>query len=282
MNLYLIDATYELFRAFYGYPKRLSPKSIEIGAVRGLMEHVVRVRNNEENTFIAAAFDSEVISFRNDLYEGYKTGEDIEKEILNQFEIAQEAIEVLGVTLWKMYKYEADDAIATAVSKFKNKVERIIIGSPDKDLAQCVEGEKVVMWSTRNKEYTNEQGVRDKFGVNPNQIPDYLALAGDVSDGIPGIKGVGPKTASFLISKYGDIHSIYKNSSDWEGEVRGGKKIRELLNTNFNEIILFKDLATLRTDVPLSSNINELKPKTIDKVKINKLSKELGFENFTF
>ena len=115
MNLYLIDATYELFRAFYGYPKRLSPKSIEIGAVRGLMEHVVRVRNNEENTFIAAAFDSEVISFRNDLYEGYKTGEDIEKEILNQFEIAQEAIELLGVTLWKMYKYESDDAIALSL-----------------------------------------------------------------------------------------------------------------------------------------------------------------------
>ena len=123
MNLYLIDATYELFRSFYGYPKRLTEDGREVGAVRGLMEHIVRVKNNEENTYIAAAFDADVISFRNDLYSGYKTGEGMDPDILSQFELAQKSIELLGITLWKMYKYEADDAIATAVEKFKDQVE---------------------------------------------------------------------------------------------------------------------------------------------------------------
>ena len=282
MNLYLIDATYELFRSFYGYPKRLSKQGMEVGAVRGLMEHIVRIKSNEENTHIAAAFDADVISFRNDLYSGYKTGEGMDPDILAQFPLAQNGIEALGITLWKMYKYEADDAIATAVHKFKDAVDKVIIGSPDKDLAQCVEGKKVVMWSTRKKEYTDENGVKEKFGVKPKQIPDYLALAGDASDGIPGIKGVGPKTASSLVSKYGDIQSIYKNSKEWVEEVRGGERIKDFLDNNFEDIKLFKDLATLRLDVPLSSSINELVPKKIDNNRIDTFCKDLGFENFKY
>ena len=282
MNLYLIDATYELFRSFYGYPKRLSKQGMEVGAVRGLMEHIVRIKSNEENTHIAAAFDADVISFRNDLYSGYKTGEGMDPDILAQFPLAQDGIEALGITLWKMYKYEADDAIATAVHKFKDAVDKVIIGSPDKDLAQCVEGKKVVMWSTRKKEYTDENGVKEKFGVKPKQIPDYLALAGDASDGIPGVKGVGPKTASSLVSKYGDIQSIYKNSKEWVEEVRGGERIKDFLDNNFEDIKLFKDLATLRLDVPLSSSINELVPKKIDNNRIDTFCKDLGFENFKY
>jgi len=282
MNLYLIDATYELFRSFYGYPKRLSKQGMEVGAVRGLMEHIVRIKSNEENTHIAAAFDADVISFRNDLYSGYKTGEGMDPDILAQFPLAQDGIEALGITLWKMYKYEADDAIATAVHKFKDSVDKVIIGSPDKDLAQCVEGKKVVMWSTRKKEYTDENGVKEKFGIEPKQIPDYLALAGDASDGIPGIKGVGPKTASSLVSKYGGIQSIYKNSKEWVEEVRGGERIKDFLDNNFEDIKLFKDLATLRLDVPLSSSINELVPKEIDKNRIDTFCKDLSFENFKY
>ena len=282
MNLYLIDATYELFRAFYGYPKRLTESGMEVGAIRGIMEHIVRIRNNEQNTYIAAAFDADVISFRNDLYAGYKTGEGMDPEILAQFQLAQDAIEILGITLWRMYKYEADDAIASAVNKFKNNVDKVIIGSPDKDLAQCVDGERVVMWSTRKKEYMNQEGVKEKFGIEPNQIPDFLALAGDASDGIPGIKGVGPKTASSLISKYGDIHSINKNSNEWVDEIRSGMKIKISLDQNFDDIKLFKDLATLRLDVPLSSTIEELKPKEIDENKLDIFCKNLGFENFKY
>ena len=282
MNLYLIDATYELFRSFYGYPKRLTEDGREVGAVRGLMEHIVRVKNNEENTYIAAAFDADVISFRNDLYSGYKTGEGMDPDILSQFELAQKSIELLGITLWKMYKYEADDAIATAVEKFKDQVEKIVIGSPDKDLAQCVEGDKVVMWSTRKKEYTNEKGVREKFGIQPKQIPDYLALAGDTSDGIPGIKGVGPKTASILVSKYGDIISIQKNSDEWVGEVRSGEKIRNALEEGMEEILLFKELATLRLDVPITSSINDLVPKEVNQIELNEFCSDLGFENFRY
>tara|TARA_B100000131_G_scaffold94549_1_gene91487 strand:+ start:1622 stop:2470 length:849 start_codon:yes stop_codon:yes gene_type:complete len=282
MNLYLIDATYELFRSFYGYPKRLTEDGREVGAVRGLMEHIVRVKNNEENTYIAAAFDADVISFRNDLYSGYKTGEGMDPDILSQFELAQKSIELLGITLWKMYKYEADDAIATAVEKFKDQVEKIVIGSPDKDLAQCVEGDKVVMWSTRKKEYTNEKGVREKFGIQPKQIPDYLALAGDSSDGIPGIKGVGPKTASILVSKYGDIISIQKNSNEWVGEVRSGEKIRNALEEGMEEILLFKELATLRLDVPITSSINDLVPKEVNQIELNEFCSDLGFENFKY
>ena len=282
MNLYLIDATYELFRSFYGYPKRLTEDGREVGAVRGLMEHIVRVKNNEENTYIAAAFDADVISFRNDLYSGYKTGEGMDPDILSQFELAQKSIELLGITLWKMYKYEADDAIATAVEKFKDQVEKIVIGSPDKDLAQCVEGDKVVMWSTRKKEYTNEKGVHEKFGIQPKQIPDYLALAGDASDGIPGIKGVGPKTASILVSKYGDIISIQKNSNEWVGEVRSGEKIRNALEEGMEEILLFKELATLRLDVPITSSINDLVPKEVNQIELNEFCSDLGFENFRY
>ncbi len=282
MNLYLIDATYELFRSFYGYPKRLTEDGREVGAVRGLMEHIVRVKNNEENTYIAAAFDADVISFRNDLYSGYKTGEGMDPDILSQFELAQKSIELLGITLWKMYKYEADDAIATAVEKFKDQVEKIVIGSPDKDLAQCVEGDKVVMWSTRKKEYTNEKGVREKFGIQPKQIPDYLALAGDSSDGIPGIKGVGPKTASILVSKYGDIISIQKNSNEWVEEVRSGEKIRNALEEGMEEILLFKELATLRLDVPITSSINDLVPKEVNQIELNEFCSDLGFENFKY
>ena len=282
MNLYLIDATYELFRAFYGYPKRLSPSGMEVGAIRGLMEHIVRIRNNEQNTYIAAAFDADVISFRNDLYSGYKTGEGMDPEILAQFQLAQDAIEMLGITLWRMYKYEADDAIASAVNKFKDSVDKVIIGSPDKDLAQCVEGERVVMWSTRKKEYTNQEGVKKKFGIEPNQIPDFLALAGDASDGIPGIKGVGPKTASSLISEYGDIHSISKSSNEWVEKVRSGEKIKISLDESFDDIKLFKDLATLRLDVPLSSTIEELLPREIDKNKLDIFCNNLGFENFKY
>ncbi len=282
MNLYLIDATYELFRSFYGYPKRLTEDGREVGAIRGLMEHIVRVKNNEENTYIAAAFDADVISFRNDLYSGYKTGEGMDPDILSQFELAQKSIELLGITLWKMYKYEADDAIATAVEKFKDQVEKIVIGSPDKDLAQCVEGDKVVMWSTRKKEYTNEKGVREKFGIQPKQIPDYLALAGDSSDGIPGIKGVGPKTASILVSKYGDIISIQKNSNEWVEEVRSGEKIRNALEEGMEEILLFKELATLRLDVPITSSINDLVPKEVNQIELNEFCSDLGFENFKY
>jgi len=282
MNLYLIDATYELFRAFYGYPKRLSETGMEVGAIRGLMEHIVRIRHNEQNTYIAAAFDADVISFRNDLYAGYKTGEGMDPEVLAQFQLAQEAIEILGITLWRMYKYEADDAIASAVNKFKNNVDKVIIGSPDKDLAQCVDGERVVMWSTRKKEYMNQEGVKEKFGIEPNQIPDFLALAGDASDGIPGIKGVGPKTASSLISKYGDIHSINKSSNEWVDQIRSGIKIKTSLDENFDDIKLFKNLATLRLDVPLSSTIEELLPKEIDENKLDIFCKDLGFENFKY
>ena len=294
----IVDGLNTFIRVFSVMPT-LNENGVHVGGIVGFLKSVGFAINMFNPTRTIIVFDGKGGSNRRrKLYSDYKNKrrtsyrvnrvaglenvEDERRNMLMQLRRVADYLELLPLTTISVDGIEADDAIATAVSKFKNKVERIIIGSPDKDLAQCVEGEKVVMWSTRNKEYTNEQGVRDKFGVNPNQIPDYLALAGDVSDGIPGIKGVGPKTASFLISKYGDIHSIYKNSSDWEGEVRGGKKIRELLNSNFNEIILFKDLATLRTDVPLSSNINELKPKTIDRVKINKLSKELGFENFTY
>jgi 5'-3' exonuclease len=206
----------------------------------------------------------------------------MDPEILAQFQLAQDAIEILGITLWRMYKYEADDAIASAVNKFKNNVDKVIIGSPDKDLAQCVDGERVVMWSTRKKEYMNQEGVKEKFGIEPNQIPDFLALAGDASDGIPGIKGVGPKTASSLISKYGDIYSINKSSNKWVDEIRSGIKIKTSLDENFDDIKLFKDLATLRLDVPISSAIEELLPKEIDENKLDIFCKDLGFENFKY
>ena len=203
MDLYIVDGTYELFRAHFGYPSRKSNEGTEVGALKGYINHLQSLRKN--NQYLCVSFDSTVESFRNKLFAEYKSSNHIDPEILQQFPLAEEVTELLGITLLSMKEYEADDGIASVCTLFENEFNKIIIGSLDKDLMQCVKKDKIIMYSTRYKNFTNENEVFEKFGVSPQQIPDFLALIGDSSDGIPGMKGIGQKTAAELLQKYKNI-----------------------------------------------------------------------------
>ena len=231
MNLYVVDGTYELFRAHFGYPSRKSDKGKEVGALKGYINHLQSLKKNNE--YLCVAFDSTVESFRNKLFTEYKSSNHIDPEILQQFPLAEEVTELLGITLLSMKEYEADDGIASVCTLFENEFNKIIIGSLDKDLMQCVKKDKIIMYSTRYKNFTNENGVFEKFGVSPQQIPDFLALIGDSSDGIPGMQGIGQKTAAELLQKYKNIEEIYENIEIWKTELRGGVRHSETINANF-------------------------------------------------
>ena len=261
MNVYVVDGTYELFRAHFGYPSRKSDKGKEVGALKGYINHLQSLKKNNE--YLCVAFDSTVESFRNKLFTEYKSSNHIDPEILQQFPLAEEVTELLGITLLSMKEYEADDGIASVCTLFENEFNKIIIGSLDKDLMQCVKKDKIIMYSTRYKNFTNENRVYEKFGVSPQQIPDFLALIGDSSDGIPGMQGIGQKTAAELLQKYKNIEEIYENIEIWKTELRGGVRHSDTINTNFKLLQLFKDLTTLRTDVEVPKKTGDYRTKDL-------------------
>jgi len=270
MEIYIVDGTYELFRAHFGYPSRKTKKGKEVGALKGYINHLQSLKKNYE--YLGVAFDSKVESFRNEIFKDYKSSKNIDKDILEQFSLAEEATKLLGITLLSMDQYEADDAIASVCSVFKNKNIKIIIGSLDKDLMQCLSNENIVMYSTRFKSFTAKQDVYEKFGVFPNQIPDFLALVGDSSDGIPGMKGVGEKTAALLLQKYENIENIYKNLNEWKLIVRGGERHSNTIYENYELLKLFKDLTTLRIDVKVPINLKDYSLSEINKSNLSKFS----------
>ena len=261
MDLYIVDGTYELFRAHFGYPSRKSNEGTEVGALKGYINHLQSLRKN--NQYLCVSFDSTVESFRNKLFAEYKSSNHIDSEILQQFPLAEEVTELLGITLLSMKEYEADDGIASVCTLFENEFNKIIIGSLDKDLMQCVKKDKIIMYSTRYKNFTNENRVYEKFGVSPQQIPDFLALIGDSSDGIPGMQGIGQKTAAELLQKYKNIEEIYENIEIWKTELRGGVRHSDTINTNFKLLQLFKDLTTLRTDVEVPKKTGDYRTKDL-------------------
>ena len=270
MDLYIVDGTYELFRAHFGYPSRKSNKGKEVGALKGYINHLQSLKKN--NDYLCVSFDSTVESFRNKLFSEYKSSNHIDPEILQQFPLAEEVTELLGITLLSMKEYEADDGIATVCTLFENEFNKIIIGSLDKDLMQCVKKDKIVMYSTRYKNFTNENGVFEKFGVSPEQIPDFLALTGDSSDGIPGMKGIGQKTAAELLQKYKNIEAIYENVEIWKSNLRGGVRHSETISENYKLLQLFKDLTTLRTDVEVPKRTGDYQVKDINIKGLEKFS----------
>jgi len=270
MEIYIVDGTYELFRSHFGYPSRKTDEGKEVGALKGYINHLQSLKKNYE--YLGVAFDSKVESFRNEIFKEYKSSRDIDKDILGQFSLAEKATELLGITLLSMDQYEADDAIASVCSVFKNKKIKIIIGSLDKDLMQCLSNDNVVMYSTRYKTFTEKQDVFKKFGVYPNQIPDFLALVGDSSDGIPGMKGIGEKTAALLLQKYENIENIYKNLSEWKLIIRGGERHSNTIYSNYELLKLFKNLTTLRSDVDVPSDINDYSLSKINKSNLSKFS----------
>ena len=257
MKLHLIDGTYELFRSYFGAPKRTAPDGMEIGAVHGIVGSTLRLFDDGV-THVAAAFDTVIRSFRNDLYPGYKTEAGVPPELLAQFPFAEEALESIGVTVWRMREFEADDAIAAAVARYGGDFEQIVMMSPDKDLAQCVEGERVVGFDRRKGAFIDEQGVVEKFGVLPESIPDYLGLVGDSADGFPGVPGWGAKSASLVLAEYLHIEDIPLDAEAWTVEVRGKRRLVESLRDHMDDALLFRHLAVLRTDVPLEESSRDL------------------------
>jgi 5'-3' exonuclease len=259
MQLHLLDATFELFRAYYGQPPTQAPDGREVGAVRGLIRSTLVLLRDPLVTHVAAATDQVIESFRNDLFPGYKTGDGIPPDLWAQFPLAEEALVALGVVLWPMVEFEADDALATAAARFGDAAERTVILSPDKDLAQCVRGDRVVTHDRIRGVTYNEDAIRARFGVPPGAIPDLLALVGDTADGIPGLPGWGMKSAAAALAAHGSIDAIPDDPAAWRVAVRGRDRLAATLAAHRREAALYRQLATLRTDVPLPESLEDLR-----------------------
>ena len=280
MNIHLIDGTYELFRNHFGAPPKKAPDGREVGATLGLLRSLLMLLTSPGVTHVGVAFDHVIESFRNELYAGYKTGEGVDPKLLAQFPLAEEAVSALGVVVWPMVEFEADDALGSAARRFKkNKsVEQILICSPDKDLAQLVEGNKIVCWDRRRDIIIDEAGVVEKYGVSPESIPDWLALVGDSADGYPGIPGWGAKSASAVLAYYKRIEAIPDDPGKWKvSSISSGRvaSLAESLSQRRDEARLYKQLARIREDVPLTEKLNELKWQGAYP-RLNKLCSELG------
>jgi 5'-3' exonuclease len=277
MKLHLIDGTYELFRGFYGPPPRKAPDGREVGATVGLLRSLIALLAEPEVTHIGCAFDQVVESFRNDLYDGYKTGEGINPELLAQFPLAERAVSALGIVTWPMVEFEADDALATAAHRFQDHpgLNQVIICSPDKDLAQVVDGQRVVCWDRRREIVYDEAAVVEKYGVPPASIPDWLALVGDAADGIPGVPAWGAKSSATVLARYGHIDAIPAELEDWDVKVRGARRLHENLEAHREQARLYRRLTTLRTDVPIKDSLEELKWRG-PREKFDALCEELG------
>jgi 5'-3' exonuclease len=262
MNVYLVDGTYELFRHFFAVPAAADGNGQEIGAVRGVLTSVLSMIERGA-THIGVATDHVVESFRNDLYPGYKTSEGVAPELLSQFPILEEALQALGVVVWPMVYFEADDALASAASKaaIDDRVSQVFICTPDKDLSQCVVGSRVVQLDRRQNIVRDEAGVVAKFGVKPQSIPDYLAVVGDSADGFPGVAGWGAKAAALTLSQYPHLEEIPKDWREWHPSIRRARALAESLLNSWNDALLFRTLATLRLDVPVFETVEDLRWK---------------------
>jgi 5'-3' exonuclease len=260
MQVYLVDGTYELFRYHFALPGHLTADGREVGAVRGVLGSVLQLVERGA-THVGVATDHVIPSYRNDLWPGYKDGSEVEPDILAQFEPLEEALAAAGFCVWPMVEYEADDALAAAadVARADGRVERVLICTPDKDLAQCVTDDgRVQQWDRRKDVYYDRAGVIEKFGVAPASIPDYLALVGDTADGFPGIKGWGAKSAATVLARWDHLDRIPADPADWDVPVRGPAKLAAALAADYEHALLFRRLATLERDAPTISSVDEL------------------------
>ena len=260
MEVHLIDGTYELFRYFFAVPASADVNGQEVGAVRGVLGSVMSMIESGA-THIGVATDHVVESFRNDLYHGYKTSEGVAPELLSQFPILEEALQAMGVMVWPMVYFEADDALASAAAKAAkdDRVSQVLICTPDKDLSQCVVGTRVVQVDRRREAVRDEAGVVARFGVSPQSIPDYLAVVGDSADGFPGVTGWGEKGAASTLSRYPHLEDIPKDWQQWDPSIKKARKLSEALFAAWDDALLFRTLATLRLDVPVFETVDELR-----------------------
>jgi 5'-3' exonuclease len=260
LDIYLVDGTYELFRHYYAMPSARDRDGNEVAAVRGVLASVLGMIKGGA-THIAVATDHVIESFRNGLWPGYKTGEGIEPALLAQFQLLEETLSAAGVVVWPMVEFEADDALAAAAvaAARDTRVERVIICTPDKDLAQCVRGGRIVQLNRRTRITLDEAGVIQKFGVSPASIPDYLALVGDTSDGYPGLPGWGAKSTAAVLAKFGHLESIPADWREWHVNAASAGALAHTLSQERDQAVLFRTLATLRTDIPLFDDVDQLR-----------------------
>ena len=278
MQVHLVDGTYELFRAYFGAPRAEAPDGGEVGAVRGLARSLLALVTREAATHVAVAFDHTVESFRNDLFAGYKTGEGLEPELRAQFEPAERITAALGIVVWPLVEFEADDGLATGAARYAadRRVEQVVICSPDKDVAQCVRDARVVCHDRRRGQTLDEEGVRRKFGIEPASIPDYLALVGDAADGIPGVPRWGARSAAAALAVHRHLDRIPANPAEWTFRVRGAAALAEQLAAHREQARLYRTLATLREDVPLAESLEDLRWRGADRALLEAECAALG------
>ncbi len=260
MEIYLVDGTYELFRHYLAVPSARDADGREVGAVRGVLASLLAMMKGGV-THIAVATDHVIESFRNGLWAGYKTSEGVPPDLLEQFPLLEEVLTAAGIVVWPMVEFEADDALAAGAAKAAEdpRVERVIICTPDKDLAQCVRGSRVVQLNRRTNAICDQGGVVQKFGVPPASIPDYLALVGDAADGYPGLQGWGAKSSAAVLAKFGQIEAIPADFREWNVNVSGASTLSATLARDMERALLFRTLATLRTDIALFDEVDELR-----------------------
>jgi 5'-3' exonuclease len=282
MKLHLVDATFELFRAFYspGRPMENGPDGRPVNAVHGLLDSMLSLLREPDVTHIGAATDHVIESWRNDVYRGYKSSAGMPPDLLSQFNDAERGLRALGITTWAMVEDEADDAIATAVARFGDdpRLEQIVICSVDKDLAQCVDDERVVLRDRMRRITYDEAGVITKFGVRPESIPDYLALVGDSSDGYPGLPGWGSKSAAAVLHRWGSLDAIPESPLDWDLPLRGASRLAATLRDQRADALLYRRLAILNRDAGIDGSLDDLEWQGVPRAEFLDLCAELGFD----
>jgi 5'-3' exonuclease len=281
VQLHLIDATYELFRVFHAIPPIAAPDGRNVAAVYGLVSSMLSLVRDPQVTHVACATDHVIESFRNGLYAGYKTGEGVPEALLAQWELAEEGLRALGLVVWPMIEFEADDALATAAARWADQVDKVVIGSVDKDLAQCIRGDRVVLWDRRREKVYDEPAAREKWGVAPARIPDLLALIGDTADGLPGIDGWGKVSAGAVLAAFPGVEAIPDDPREWAKagvKVRGAERLARSLADARADARLFQQLATLRTDVPLAESLDDLRWRGVPRETFVAFCERLGFK----
>jgi 5'-3' exonuclease len=282
MRIHLVDGTYELFRAHFGAPGATGPHGTQVGATRGILRSLLALLREQGVSHVACAFDHVIESFRNELFRGYKTSEGVPADLMAQFPLAEQAAQALGLVVWSMVEFEADDALATAAAHYglSSDVDQVLICTPDKDMAQCVRGSRVVCFDRMRRRTIHEAAVVAKFGVSPASIPDWLALVGDDADGIPGVPRWGAKSAGALLARYEHLEAIPDDETHWGVAVRGAAALAESLQEHREKALLYRRLATLRTDVPLAEEVEDLRWRGALRPELTSLCREIGDERF--
>ena len=278
MRLHLVDGTFELFRAHYSKrPPFTAPDGRDLKATVGMAQSLLWHIQSEKITHLAVAFDNPIVSFRNRLFSGYKSDEGMDPALRAQFDIAEEAARAVGAVVWSMDEFEADDALATAAARFDGQVEQVRILTPDKDLGQCLRGTRVVQVDVIRKREIDEAALRQRRGIGPESIPDYLALIGDDADGIPGLPGFGERTAALLLDKFKHLESVPLDKREWPPDIRGAEKLLATLRERLAEALLYRTLATLRTDVPLAEGLEDLRYRGVPEERMAAFRAETGW-----